>query len=63
MRVILEIDDTAITEAVSSINDDRRQSGHPDRLTVRRVKAALRDPERLADEAAGWLERTIDALA
>ena len=63
MRVVLDISERDMRDAINDINDDRRQSGDPDKLTITQVKAQLKDQEFLAGIADEVLNSTIEALA
>lgn len=62
MRVVLEVDDAEIAEAVADANDDKRQSGDVNKITVKMVKARLRDQEWLVASASALLGSTIEDL-
>jgi len=51
-----------LRDALADVNDERRQSGYP-KLTIQHTRAALKDPERLKDLAALYLEETIEFIA
>ena len=56
-------DEIDLRDAISDINDAKRQDEDPNRLTLKQVKAKLKDPHYLQDVAEELLENTIELLA
>lgn len=63
MRVMLVINEQDLRDALVDVNDDKRQSGDPNKLTLAQVKAKLKDADYLRGAASDLLDATIEALA
>jgi len=63
MRVVLDISERDMRDVIGDINDNRRQDGNLDKLTLAQVKAKLKDQEYLKGVADELLASTIEILA
>lgn len=63
LKIALEIDGTALREALDAVNDEKRQAGDVNRLTLRAVKARLEDPDFSQVLAEMVLDAAIEDLA
>ena len=52
MRVMLVINEQDLRDALVDVNDDKRQSGDPNKLTLAQVKAKLKDADYLRGAAS-----------